>query len=156
MSLVLEHVSSPTDDARTLIGELDAELNGSYAPDQRHGLSLDRIFQAGVLFFIARLEGEPVGCGGVAFDEGFAELKRMYVRPHARGRNVAATILARLAEEARTRGVSRLVLETGDVQHAALRFYERAGFTRCDAFGDYARMPPNAIERSVFLERRIR
>lgn len=155
MSLIVEHVSAPTDDARMLIDELDAELNGAYSPEHRHGLSISRVFQPGVSFFIARLDGEPVGCGGIAFDDGFAELKRMYVRPRARGRNVAQTILTRLEEEAKSRGVSRLVLETGDVQHAALRFYERAGFTRCGAFGAYATMPPKAVERSVFFEKRI-
>ena len=155
MSLALEHITEPTDDARALIGELDAELGSAYPPEQRHGLSVARVFQPGVAFFIARLDGEPVGCGGVAFGDGLAEVKRMYVRPRARGRNVAGAILARLEQEARDRGVRRLVLETGDVQHAALRFYERAGFTRCAAFGAYATMPPQAVERSVFFEKHI-
>jgi putative acetyltransferase len=91
----------------------------------------------------------------VALEDGFAEVKRMYVRPQMRGRNVAQTILARLEEEARARGVIRLVLETGDVQHAAIRFYECAGFTRCVPFGSYATMPSHTIERSVFFEKRI-
>src|SRR5688572_1178910 len=100
MPLVLELVQAPTDDARALIGELDAELGGAYAPEQRHGLSVERVFRPGVLFFIARLDGQPVGCGGVAFEDGFAEVKRMYVRPHARGGGVARTLLTRLEEEA--------------------------------------------------------
>jgi len=155
MSLVLEHMEAPTDDARVLIDELDAELSGLYTPEQRHGLSIARVFQPSVLFFIARLDGEPVGCGGIAFEDGVAEVKRMYVRPQARGRNVGQAILTRLEEESRARDVSRLTLETGDAQHAAIRFYERAGFTRCAAFGVYATMPARAIERSVFFEKRI-
>jgi putative acetyltransferase len=155
MSLVLEQVQAPTDDVRMLIGELDAELSGHYASAQRHGLSIARIFQPAVLFFIARLDGEPVGCGGIAFEDGLAEVKRMYVRPQARGRDVARTILARLEQEARVRGLTRLVLETGDAQLAAIRFYQRAGFTRCTAFGAYTTMPASAIERSVFFEKGI-
>ena len=155
MSLVVEHVKEPTDDARVLIDELDAELSGPYAPEQRHGFNIARVFRPGVMFFIARFDGEPVGCGGVAFEDGFAEVKRMYVRPKARRRNVARTILARLEEESRVRGVARLTLETGDAQHAAISFYERAGFTRCVAFGDYTTMPARAIERSVFFEKKI-
>jgi len=164
MSLTLEHIERATDDARMLIGELDAELSGEYTPEQSHGLSVGRIFQPGVRFFIARLEGEAVGCGGVAFLNGdgdqdnadpLAEVKRMYVRPAARGRDVARTILARLESEARARGVRRLVLETGDVRHAAIRLYERNGFTRCGPFGAYATMPAPAIERSVFMEKRL-
>jgi putative acetyltransferase len=152
---VLEHLAAPTDDARALIGELEAELSGDYQPHQRHGLSLERVFQPGVQFFVAKLDGKPAGCGGIAFEDGFAEIKRMYVRTKARGRNVAQTILARLEDEARSRGVTRVVLETGDVQHAAIRFYERAGFTRCAPFGAYAKMPKPAVERSVFFEKRI-
>jgi putative acetyltransferase len=163
MSITVEHVQTATDDARMLIGELDAVLHADSPPEQRHGLSVDRIFQPGVMFFIARLDGEAVGCGGVAFLSGagdgngdaLAEVKRMYVRPAARGRDIARTILARLEDEARARGVGRLVLETGDNRHAAIRLYERNGFTRRGAFGAYASMPPRAIERSVFFEKRI-
>src|SRR5256885_6438513 len=116
MSLILEHIPSPTDDARALIGELDAELNPAYAQEQRHGLNLSRIFQPNVLFFIARLDDDPVGCGGIAFDDGLAELKRMYVRPSARGRGVADAILSHLEQEARLRAHNRVVLETGNAQ----------------------------------------
>ena len=47
------------------------------------------------------------------------------------------------------------VLETGDAQRAAIRLYERAGYTRCAAFGPYAAMPLHAIEHSVFFEKRL-
>jgi len=33
--------------------------------------------------------------------------------------------------------------------------YQAAGFTRCDAFGRYATMPPASIARSVFLEKQL-
>jgi len=153
--LVIEQVTAATDRARALLAELDAELCAAYAPEQRHGLSLDRLFRPDVMFFIARLDGTPVGCGGVAFDGELAEVKRMYVRPPARGRGVAPAVHARLEHEARARGIELLVLETGDAQHAAIRLYERAGFTRCPAFGAYASMPHAAVEHSVFFEKDI-
>lgn len=148
-------MSAPNHDVRQLIEELEAELSGVYSDEQRHGLSVDRIFQAHVLFFIARLDGKAVGCGGVAFADDLAEVKRMYVRPEARGRGVAQAILDHLEKKARLRGATRLVLETGNAQYAAIHFYERAGFTRCEAFGEYAFMPPRAIVRSVFFEKGI-
>jgi putative acetyltransferase len=79
----------------------------------------------------------------------------MYVRPEARGRGVADAVLARVEVEARAAGLAVLRLETGDRQHAAMRFYERAGFRRCDAFGAYAAMAPAAIATSVFYEKAI-
>lgn len=151
----VERLEAPTDDARALVDELEAELSAEYPPENRHGFDINRLFRPGVLFFVARMDGRPVGCGGVAFEDGFAELKRMYVRPEARGRNVAAAILARLEAEARSRGVTRLTLETGDAQRRAIRFYERSGFRRCAAFGKYALMPPGSVGRSVFFEMHI-
>jgi putative acetyltransferase len=158
MAIEVREVNCPTDEVRTLISELDAELNAAYEPHQRHGLDLARIFQPGVVFFIACLDDQAVGCGGIAFDDaypGIAEVKRMYVRPAARRHGVAATIVRRLEDEARTHGVPRVVLETGDAQQAALRFYERAGFNRCGAFGAYAAMPTHRTIRSVFFEKWI-
>ena len=155
MPLALELAQTPTDDARMLIEELEAELSGDYTPEQRYGYSVARVFQPNVRFFIARLNGEAVGCGGVAFEDGLAEVKRVYVRPDQRGRRIGRAILAHLEGEAGARGVSLMVLETGDVLHAAIKLYERAGFTPCGAFGAYAKMPPQAVERSIFLEKRI-
>jgi GNAT superfamily N-acetyltransferase len=155
MSLVVELVGTPTDDARVLIEALEAELSGSYTAEQRHGYSVARVFQPNILFFVARLDGDAVGCGGVAFENGLAEIKRMYVLPQKRGAQIGRTILARLEVEARARGVDRLVLETGEFLHPAIRLYERAGFTRCAAFGSYVGLPPQAIARSVFMEKRL-
>jgi putative acetyltransferase len=155
MSLVLERVESPTDDARRLIEELEEELSGDYSAEQRHGLSVERVFQPNISFFVARLNGEAVGCGGIAFEDGWAELKRMYVRVPYRGRRIGRSILDRLMDEARARGVGRLVLETGDVLHSPHRLYEGAGFTRCTAFGPYAAMPPHKTARCIFFEKHI-
>ena len=155
MSITLERVQRAKPEVRALIGELEADLAGAYEAEQRHGLSIERMFQPNIAFFVAYLDGEAVGCGGVAFEDGFAELKRMYVRPASRGRGVVQALIERLAGEAAARGISRMTLETGDVQHAAIRAYERAGFTRCGAFGDYCALAPGAIERSVFFEKRL-
>ena len=154
--IVIERAQGPTADVRLLVGELDAELSQQYPPEQRHGLKLDALFQPHVRFFTAKLDGEPAGCGGIALFTDFAELKRMYVRPEVRGRGVADAILARLAEEAEAAGLPLLKLETGTLQMAAIRFYERLGFTRCGAFEPYSSMPPGNIASSVFMERRIR
>ncbi len=155
MELTIQHIESANDDARALVTELETELSAEYPSENRHGLNLDHLFRPGVAFFIAYRDATPVGCGGVAFDDHLAELKRMYVRPCARGAGVADAILVRLTEEARSRNFSRLYLETGDAQLAALRFYQRNGFSRCAAFGRYALMPTQSIRRSVFFEKQI-
>jgi putative acetyltransferase len=153
--ITIELVSYATDDVCALICELDRVLSAEYLPEQRHGLALDAIFAPGIRVFLARLNGLAVGCGGVAFFAGFAEVKRMYVRDVARGRGVAQALLARIEKEARDVGFVLLQLETGVRQVAALRFYERAGFQPCAAFGPYAAMAPQAVATSVFLEKQL-
>jgi len=155
MNLTIERVEVATDEVRRLLAELDVALAGNYMPEQRHALSLEQLFERSVRFFVARVDGVAVGCGGVAFYDGFAEVKRMYTRPTARRLGVATGVLRRLEGEARSGGYAILRLETGRYQAEAIGFYLREGFERCEAFGDYADMAPQAIETSVFCEKTI-
>lgn len=150
----IAQVAAPDAGVRLLVGELDDEL-AVLTPicEQRHGLKLDALFQPHIRFFVAHDGAEPVGCGGVALLDGFAEVKRMYVRPAWRGAGVADTIMQRLIGEAANAGLPSLRLETGPNFIAAGRFYRRWGFVSCAAFEPYASMPPHAIAASAFLER---
>lgn len=90
------------------------------------------------LFLVAYDGDTPVGCGGLrALDETYGEIKRMYVAPGHRGQGVSTAILTRLEAEARALGWDRLVLETGEGQPDAMRFYEREGYARIPNFGHY-------------------
>ena len=153
MDLLIEHTTAPTDDVRSLIGELEDNLAAEYPPENRHGLAVDALFQPHVQFFVARVDGAAVGCAGVALFPDLAEVKRMYVRPAASGRGIADALLAQLETVTRGAGLARLCLETGDRQLAAMRVYQRAGFSRCEAFGVYAAMPPTSIATSIFFEK---
>ena len=151
----IERIHGPTDEVRALIGELDAELSGSYSPEQRHGLTIEAIFSPPVRFFVVRIDGEAVGCGGVACFSDFAEIKRMYVRSSARGAGAADAIITHLEREARNAGLSVVRLETGVHQPAAIGFYRRHGFLPCRAFEPYASLPPSAIKTSYFMEKQL-
>ncbi|MBV8938172.1 MAG: GNAT family N-acetyltransferase [Alphaproteobacteria bacterium] len=153
VSIAIEHVSAPTSEARELLSELDRILGAAYEPDQRHALSIEELFQPDVCFFIARLQGGAAGCGGVAFYNGYAEVKRMYAREQARGRGVGKALLARIEAEARNAGERVLRLETGIHQAAAIGLYERWGFRACGPFGRYAELPPRRIVTSLFYEK---
>ena len=148
-------VTRPSEEIRQLIGDLNDELGALYAPEQRHGLALEAIFQPNIRFFVARKEERAVGCGGVALFTNFAEVKRMYVRPESRGQGVADAIMTRLIAETGAAGLSVLRLETGTESFAAIHFYRRCGFRDCAAFEPYASMPPNRIAASAFLERSV-
>jgi putative acetyltransferase len=155
INIPIERVSEPTPDLRDLIGELDAVLNAAYEPHQRHGLAIAQLFEPHVRFCVARLDGVAVACGGIALFDGYAEVKRMYTRPQARGRGVAKALLRRLEDEARAAGKTMLRLETGQHQAEAVGLYRRAGFTGCGPFGHYAQMPARDVELSLFFEKQL-
>jgi putative acetyltransferase len=152
----LVRLTAPTPDAAALVAELSKELAGEgYDPSQQHGLSLNKIFVPGIHFYAAYADGAPAGCGGVQFFDGFAELKRMYVRAEFRGTGVASAIIAQLERDAFVKGLRTVRLETGDKQLAAMRFYAREGYRICPAFPPYTDMNLHAIATSVFMEKRL-
>jgi len=151
----IEQALRPIEEVRTLVEELEEELSANYPPEQRHGLKLEAIFQPHIRFFIARMSDLPVGCGGIALFDDFAEVKRMYVRQSSRGLGAADAIVKRLEKEALSAGLGTLKLETGTEQVAALRFYERCGFNLCEAFEPYSSMEPHTIATSVFMEKQL-
>ena len=150
MDIAIERLSSPVQDARELIAELDQVLGAVYDAEQRHGLSIEQVFQPNVRFFVGYVEGAAVGCGAVALFDGYAEVKRMYTREAARGRGVAKALLVRLEQEARAAGKPVLRLETGTLQAPAIGLYESCGFRACGAFGHYAELEPHRIAASLF------
>jgi putative acetyltransferase len=78
---------------------------------------------------LARLNGEPAGC--VAFlgrDASTMEVKRMYVRPEARGHRIGEQLVSELLAEAGRRGYRRYVLSSHHTMHHAHDIYRRTGF----------------------------
>ena len=81
---------------------------------------------------------------------GDLEIKRMYVEPDKRGSGVADALLAAVEQRARDEGVPRVVIHTGDRQLAALRFYERHGYTPIDVFPPYEAVTYSRCFEKVF------
>ncbi|GHJ42306.1 putative transcriptional regulator, MarR family protein [Streptomyces sp. TS71-3] len=89
------------------------------------------------LFLVARLRGEPVGCGGLKLPSGApAEIKRMWVAPGARRLGLARRFLAELEARAAGHGRDVLRLDTNKALTAAIRLYRSYGFHEVAAFND--------------------
>jgi putative acetyltransferase len=149
----ISRAGAPSPQIIELLQALDRDLTGPYAPEQHHALPLEKIFVPHIHFLVARRGDLALACGGIALFDGWAELKRMYARPEARGTGVMRDLLAELEAIARRNAIRIVRIETGDQQHAALRFYEREGYRRRPAFSPYAEMAPVAIATSIFLEK---
>lgn len=146
IELHLEDPSQP--DVLMLLQDAEAFAASLYPAESNHFLSVDALREEHVRFLVARADGVAVGTGAIVLNDGWAEIKRMWVAPEARGRGLSKAILADLEAHAQSAGISTIRLETGVDNHNALRLYERSGFKRCGPFADYT---PDPL--SVFMEK---
>jgi putative acetyltransferase len=147
LKIAIEDPSQP--EIILLLRDGEAHSAKLYPAESNHHLPLSALRASNVRFLVARdASGRAVGTGALALNAAWAELKRMWVIPEARGLGVSKIILAALEALARGDGVRTLRLETGVANHAALGLYTRAGFTRREPFGDYRADP-----LSVFMEK---
>ena len=85
--------------------------------------------------YLAELEGEPVATGALKLtDPEFAEIKRMYVRPPARGRGLSRLILTQLIEDARLLACRRVRLDTLHFMTEAQALYRSFGFVDAELY----------------------
>jgi putative acetyltransferase len=140
----------PADTAvRELIGELDDYLKSLYPSESNHLDPVEELRKEHVHFLAAFRAGEVVGCGAVKLmPGGYGEIKRMYIRPSARGLGIAKKILTELEAFLIEARVQWARLETGIRQHEAIRLYESAGYSRSQPFGSYR---PDPL--SIFMEK---
>lgn len=131
---------------RSLDGELairDGEDHGFYAQFNKP------VGLAGVV--VAYENGEAVGCGAFKrYDEAAAEIKRMYVRPEARGKRIAGSVLKELEAWAVETGFRECILETGWKQPEAIALYKREGYQVTPNYGQYA-----GVENSVCMRKAL-
>jgi putative acetyltransferase len=134
-----------------LLEASDAFAASLYPAESNHMLDVTALKRPEVTFVVARHDGQIVGCGAVVDScNGWAEIKRMFVTPRARGQQVGRKLLQKIEAIATEHGNTLLRLETGIKQPHALSLYRSAGYTDIGPFGRYA---PDPL--SVFLEKSI-
>jgi putative acetyltransferase len=148
MTIAIERADAPG--IRQLLEASDAFHAELYPPEGNYLLDVSALLVDGVTVVVARSADVAIGMAALVQKAGYAEIKRMFVLPEARGTGTAQGILQSLEQIARAARVHALKLETGPLQPAALAFYERNGFRRIPAFGDY----PES-EFSIFYGKRL-
>ena len=88
-------------------------------------------------FLLALSDGLPLGCVGLkGTDKGYAEIKRLWVAPSARGMKLARRLMDRIEATARTLGIATLRLDTNSALPEAVALYQSSGWTEIDRFND--------------------
>lgn len=129
-------------DARVL-ALLDEHLAGMHAsspPGSVYALDLSGLQQPSIALFIVWDGDDVLACGALKHvDATTGELKSMRTSSRHLRRGAGAFLLEHLLALARTRGYSRVCLETGTgvAFEPALALYRRYGFAPGPAFGDY-------------------
>lgn len=113
-------------------------------PEDVHALDSDGLRADNVTFFTARRDGRLLGVGALRqIDAAHVEVKSMHTAASARGQGVGRAMVEHLLAVARSRGYSRVSLETGTMPAfaPARALYASAGFAPCEPFGPYWNSP---------------
>jgi DNA-binding MarR family transcriptional regulator/GNAT superfamily N-acetyltransferase len=122
---------------RSYFEELGARFDHGFDPALSVLPDIGELVEPAGLLLVARLHGEPVGCGGLRlFDGGVADVKRMWVAPSARGLGLGRRLLAELEAHARERGVGLLRLETNRALAEAIALYRSSGYVEVPPFNN--------------------
>jgi len=87
---------------------------------------------------------DPDGCVALKrHDDECCEMKRLYVKPEARGACLGEMLSLAIIGEARAGGYREMVLDTLERLGPAVRIYQRLGFRRCAPY--YKNPEPDVI-----------
>lgn len=129
----LEHM----DEAYAIVREY-YEAVGVVVRDDRESFARD-YFGPGSGVWLAYANVALVGC--IALRplpqlDCAGEIKRMYVKPEARGQRIAERLLKALEDYAAGAGYRALYLDTKDDLTTAIRFYQRHGYKACERYNE--------------------
>jgi ribosomal protein S18 acetylase RimI-like enzyme len=116
-----------------------ASLPGKYAPP------------TGELLLACAPAGDALGCVAVRPLDGpvVCEMKRLYVRPAARGLGIGTALVGAIITSAQALGYAEMKLDTLPSMAEAFALYERFGFLRIPAYYH------NPVPGTVYLGKRL-
>ena len=90
---------------------------------------------------------QTAGCIGLRrLDSENCEMKRLYVRPEFRGRQIGDGLVRRIIADAKETGYSHMLLDTLPFLESALRMYKRFGFYEIPCYNN------SPMESSIYMK----
>lgn len=150
--VTVERIDPRTPQIVEKIRELDRHMGRLYPAESNHLADIDTLAGPDSRVFAAKVDGNCLGCGAILVCDGYAEVKRIFVSPQARGLGLARRVIDRLEAETAALGLPLMRIETGISQPEALKLFTTSGFCECPAFGGYSQEDLY----SIFLEKSVR
>lgn len=136
-NISLQRTTSTHSDFISLVKLLDADLRIRDGNEHAFYAAFNKIDMINHVV-IAYENSVAVGCGAVKqYEENIMEVKRMYVLPEHRNKNIATKVLIELEKWTSELGLSKCILETGIKQPEAIRLYEKNKYLRIPNYGQY-------------------
>ncbi|MBR1129063.1 bifunctional helix-turn-helix transcriptional regulator/GNAT family N-acetyltransferase [Bradyrhizobium iriomotense] len=139
--VTLDEIDPQSEQARYCLGEYYAELGRRFK--QGFDVSLSRDPDAKDMrrprgtFIVAMSDTLPIGCVGLkGTDHGYAEIKRLWVAPAARGLRLGRRLMDATEAAARELGVALLRLDTNSALPEAAQLYRNTGWREIPRFND--------------------
>ena len=139
--IALTETDPRSDEARYCLGEYYAELGRRFK--QGFDVTLSRDPDAKDMrrprgtFIVAMSDTLPLGCVGLkGTDHGYAEIKRLWVAPSARGLRLGRRLMESAEASARDRGIALLRLDTNSALAEAGQLYRSTGWREIPRFND--------------------
>jgi len=139
--VALDEMDPRSEQARYCLGEHYAELGRRFK--QGFDVSLSRDPDANDMrrprgsFIVAISDTLPIGCVGLkGTDHGYAEIKRLWVAPAARGLRLGRRLMDAAESTARELGITLLRLDTNSALPEAGQLYRSTGWREIPRFND--------------------
>ena len=96
--------------------------------EKKYGMPSGRLY-------LAYYNGEAAGCMK-NIDKKNCEMKRLYVRPQFRGKNIGKLLVQKIITDAKEIGYSYMLLDTLPFLEKAIHIYEQFGFYTIDCYNN--------------------
>ena len=107
--------------------------------EHKYGLPFGRLY-------LACYNNKPAGCIALRkLDNENCEMKRLYVRPEFRGKQIGSGLIQKIIIDAREIGYKHMLLDTLPSLKTAIMMYKKIGFYEISAYND------SPVKETVFM-----
>jgi GNAT superfamily N-acetyltransferase len=122
---------------RRYFAELAERFDAGFDPANGNMLTESEMTPPAGWLLVARLDGEPVGCGVLKLlDEATGEIKRVWTAPSVRGLGVASRLMDRMEALAIEQGFKAVKLDTNKALTEARQLYLKRGYCEIARYND--------------------